>query len=83
MICPRCRSSQTELTARSPVAGVWEFHLCRTCFFGWRTSEPETIINPDLYDPRFRLTSDQIAGFAEVPKVPEAARRKQRLAPLK
>jgi hypothetical protein len=64
--------------ARSPAAGAWEMHLCRTCFFGWRTTEPETTVNPDLYDARFRLTPDQIAAFSEVPKVPPAARRKGR-----
>jgi vanillate/4-hydroxybenzoate decarboxylase subunit D len=83
MACPRCRSSQTELMACSPVAGAWEFHLCQTCFFGWRTSEPESIVNPDRYDPRFRLTREQIAGFAEVPAVPAAARAKTGQAPRK
>jgi hypothetical protein len=76
MACPRCRSLQTELMACSPVAGVWEFHLCQSCFFGWRTSEPAQLVNADLYDARFRLTPDKIARFAEVPSVPAAARRK-------
>jgi vanillate/4-hydroxybenzoate decarboxylase subunit D len=70
--CPRCRSLRTELMARSPVAGAWEMHLCKTCFFSWRTSEPEAVINPDRYDPRFRLTVDELAAFGEVPEVPAA-----------
>jgi hypothetical protein len=76
-VCPRCRSSQTELMAQSPVHGVWEMHLCRTCFFGWRSSEPAAIIDPDCYDRRFRLTPQAIAAFPEVPVVPVAARQKR------
>jgi vanillate/4-hydroxybenzoate decarboxylase subunit D len=75
--CPRCRSLRTELMACSPVAGVWEMYLCNTCFFGWRTSEPEAVIDPDRYDRRFRLTAEELAAFGEVPEVP-AARQAQR-----
>jgi hypothetical protein len=56
--------------ACSPVVGAWEMHLCKTCFFGWRTSEPEAVINPDCYDRRFRLTAEELAAFGEVPGVP-------------
>jgi hypothetical protein len=45
------------------------------CFYGWRTSEPAPLVNPDLYDARFRLTPDQLAQFKEVPPVPRAARK--------
>jgi vanillate/4-hydroxybenzoate decarboxylase subunit D len=53
-------------------------HLCKTCFFGWRTSEPEAVINPDRYDRRFRLTAEDLAAFGEVPKVPATARQAPR-----
>jgi hypothetical protein len=75
MPCPRCRSTATELMACSPVPGAWELHLCGTCFYGWRTTEPAAQIDPSLYDSRFRLTPDQLAGFKEIPPVPRAARK--------
>jgi vanillate/4-hydroxybenzoate decarboxylase subunit D len=61
--------------ACSPVPGVWELRVCGTCFYGWRTSEAAALVNPDLYDARFRLTPDQLAKFKEVPPVPRPARK--------
>jgi vanillate/4-hydroxybenzoate decarboxylase subunit D len=61
--------------ACSPVSGAWQLHLCGTCFYGWRTSEPAPLINPDLYDARFRLTPDQLAKFKELPPVPRAGHK--------
>ena len=75
MTCPRCRSSDTELMTRAPVADAWEVHLCPTCFYTWRSSEPESATDPELYDERFRLTPDEIARFAEFPPVPALPRK--------
>ena len=75
MTCPRCRTSPAELVAKSPVADAWEMYLCPACKLSWRTSEPPGVIDPERYDPRFRLTAEQIVRFAEVPPVPPGARK--------
>jgi hypothetical protein len=61
--------------AHSSPAGIWEIHLCRTCFYSWRTTEPVSATDPEHYDERFRLTPEQIARFAEFPVVPPLKRK--------
>lgn len=61
----------------SPIDGEWEIHLCNTCFFSWRTNEPESVVNPELYDERYRLTPEKIALFTEFPTVPTRLRKRR------
>lgn len=75
MTCARCKSSDTELMAHSSPVGAWEIHLCRTCYYSWRTTEPASVTEAEHYDERFRLTPEQIAGFAEFPVVPALLRK--------
>ena len=51
----------------------WTVHLCGTCFYSWRSSEPEAFTRYDLYDPRFRLSPERMARFSDYP--PIAARK--------
>jgi hypothetical protein len=78
MTCPRCKSPDTELIMHSSVVGTWDIHLCHTCFYSWRTSEPASVLNAELYDARFRLTPEKIARFSEFPLVPAAFRKMTR-----
>jgi len=41
LICPRCRSKTVGVRATSPIAGVWTVFGCNTCFYAWRSTEPE------------------------------------------
>ncbi|CBI41451.1 hypothetical protein HTY60_01820 [Bacillus amyloliquefaciens] len=41
--CPRCESKKGETVSQSPVKGAWEIYQCQTCFFTWRSCEPESI----------------------------------------
>jgi len=68
--CPRCNSSDTELMVESKTAD-WSVLLCSACFYSWRTSEPEAFTRYDLYDRRFRLTSERIADFSDYPPIAE------------
>ena len=47
--CPRCRSGTLQLLAKSPDAGVWMVFGCSTCFYAWRSTEPEENVNPEKY----------------------------------
>ncbi|WP_046212757.1 non-oxidative hydroxyarylic acid decarboxylases subunit D [Paenibacillus wulumuqiensis] len=69
-ICPRCGSQHTEQVAASPVAGVWTVHMCSTCIFTWRSTEPEHITNPDKYLPAFKVDQADIPKAAHVPPIP-------------
>jgi vanillate/4-hydroxybenzoate decarboxylase subunit D len=69
-ICPRCRSNSTALRAASPVAGVWIVYGCDLCFYTWRTTEPETNTNPDLYPAVFRLNQEDLPKLQIAPAIP-------------
>ena len=67
--CPRCNALDTELMTQSKTAG-WTVHLCGTCFYSWRSSEPAAFTQHDLYDSRFRLSPERIAHFSNYPPIP-------------
>jgi len=66
MICPRCRCTEATTVAHSPVAGVWEMYSCPTCWYAWRSTEPATATDPDLYHPQFRINADDIAAAPRI-----------------
>jgi hypothetical protein len=69
-ICPRCRHEKISLLCKSPVGDVWEMYLCNLCNYSWRSTEIEAIQNPDLYNPKFQLTEEQIDNLMVLPPVP-------------
>ena len=71
--CPRCRSGEIRTLGKSPVAAVWTIFGCPTCFYAWRSSEPEENVNPDKYPAAFRLRPDGLADLKTVPPVPPRA----------
>jgi vanillate/4-hydroxybenzoate decarboxylase subunit D len=73
-VCPRCRSTTIEVHTTSPVAGVWTVYGCATCFYAWRSTEPEENTDPDRYPTVFRLTPADLARFAVVPRIPPLRR---------
>lgn len=68
--CPRCRANTTRLHAESPQKGVWHMFGCDTCFYTWRSTEPEANTNPDKYPALFRLSPKDIPGLPVVPVIP-------------
>lgn len=69
--CPRCESKEAEVVFESPVKGAWEVYLCPVCIFTWRSSEPETITNPEKYNKAFKINPADIPNASNVPPVPE------------
>ena len=69
-ICPRCDSKTTELQFKSPVEGVWEIYRCTTCLFSWRTTEPETITDPEKFDPIFKVKPEDLPNAPMMPGIP-------------
>jgi hypothetical protein len=68
--CPRCRSGTIEVLCKSPVVGVWTVFACSTCFYAWRSTEPEENVNPEKYPAAFRLRPKDLANLRVVPTVP-------------
>jgi vanillate/4-hydroxybenzoate decarboxylase subunit D len=68
--CPRCRSNTTVVRAVSPKAGVWTVYGCDTCFYTWRSTEPEENTNPDKYPAVFRLSPEKLSKLEVAPSIP-------------
>ena len=69
MICPRCDSKNADLLIPSPVGNEWEMYFCNDCNFTWRSTEPENIRNPKMYDSRFKLTKKKISMMTVNPPI--------------
>ena len=69
-VCPRCRSNTTQVRGLSPISGVWTVFGCDTCFYVWRSTEPEENINPDRYPAVFRLIPEDLPKLAVAPAIP-------------
>ena len=68
--CPRCRAGELRTLGKSPVAGVWTIFGCSTCFYAWRSTEPEENVDPDKYPAPFRLRPERLADLKTIPPVP-------------
>lgn len=75
LLCPRCRSKTIEHLADSPVAGVWAVYLCQTCFYTWRSTEPEENTNPDKYPEAFKIDPEDLSKFTILPEIPPLRKR--------
>ncbi len=75
-VCPRCRSNTTEVRAVSQKPGVWTVFGCDTCFYAWRSTEPDENTNPDKYPPVFRLIPDDLPRLAVAPAIPALRQNK-------
>jgi hypothetical protein len=42
---------------------------CNTCFYTWRSTEPEENVDPDKYPEVFRLNPTDFANLPEVPAI--------------
>jgi hypothetical protein len=69
LVCPRCRSATVESRAASPVAGVWTVFGCNTCFYTWRSTEPEENRDPSQYPQVFRLDPGTLGSLPVVPAI--------------
>ncbi|MGA9173589.1 MAG: non-oxidative hydroxyarylic acid decarboxylases subunit D [Thermoactinomyces sp.] len=69
--CPRCETKKAEVVTKSPVKGAWEVYQCPVCLFTWRSSEPETITNPEKYNKAFKVDPADVPLATQVPAVPD------------
>jgi hypothetical protein len=69
VVCPRCRSNTAAVRATSPIAGVWTVFGCNTCFYTWRSTEPEENRDPEKYPAIFRLNPADVESFPIVPTI--------------
>jgi vanillate/4-hydroxybenzoate decarboxylase subunit D len=60
--CPRCRARDIRQVAASPVPGRWIMRGCQTCWYVWRSTEPETATEADRYPESFRLETRDVTG---------------------
>ena len=68
-ICPRCRSNASEVRGVSPKPGVWTVFGCNTCFYVWRSTEPEENTDPDKFPAVFRLTTENLSKLTVAPAI--------------
>ncbi|HDJ1438232.1 TPA: phenolic acid decarboxylase subunit D [Serratia rubidaea] len=73
--CPRCESAGPEVLCHSPVKDAWTVFHCATCFFTWRSSEPDFITDPAKYPAHFKIAPADMAHFSIMPAIPERKRR--------
>jgi vanillate/4-hydroxybenzoate decarboxylase subunit D len=56
MRCVRCLADTAAVVAHAPDgSGAWEIYSCSRCNYAWRSSEPESITDPEKRDPFFQL----------------------------
>lgn len=67
--CPRCRSGTIGMLGTSPVVGIWTIFGCSTCFYAWRSTEPEENVNPEKYPAAFRLRPEDLPKLKVIPTV--------------
>jgi hypothetical protein len=60
--CPRCGARDIRQAAVSPVPGRWVMRACQTCWYVWRSTEPDAATRADQYPPSFRLDPHDITG---------------------
>jgi vanillate/4-hydroxybenzoate decarboxylase subunit D len=60
--CPRCRATGVRQVAASPVPGRWVMRSCQTCWYAWRSTEPDTATAPGSYPESFRLDPREITA---------------------
>ena len=70
MICPRCDDNRAHKIFEAPVNAVWELYHCPRCDFIWRSIEEAEVTNPELYNPKFKLTEEKIKQMDSKPPIP-------------
>lgn len=56
MKCVRCLNDSAEVVAKAPDGtNSWKVFYCSKCNYSWRTTEEESVINPEKSDPHFKL----------------------------
>jgi hypothetical protein len=64
MKCVRCIEGDASVVAKAPDgSGAWEIYRCTCCNYGWRSTEPENIIDPAKRDPFFQLDKAEISDL--------------------
>jgi hypothetical protein len=64
--CPRCRATVVRQVAASPVPGRWVMRSCQTCWYAWRSTEPDTATDADRYPEAFKLDPREITAAARM-----------------
>ena len=69
MICPRCDDERAAKIFEAPENAVWEVYRCPRCFFVWRSTEEDSVTDPALYDPKFKLDEKKIREMVAKPPI--------------
>jgi hypothetical protein len=68
--CPRCTETATCMVAQSPVAGAWSMALCPTCFYSWRSTEPDYAVKREAMSKDFQIDRAAIPKGKVMPEIP-------------
>ncbi|RCG30856.1 hypothetical protein DQ384_12850 [Sphaerisporangium album] len=69
-VCPRCDAENVRVLTTSPVPGRWTMHVCDTCVYSWRSTEPSSVTDPPAYPPEFKIDPAEIPHLPATPAVP-------------
>jgi hypothetical protein len=62
MRCVRCIDGEADVVAKAPDgSGAWQIYRCVRCNYGWRSTEPQIIIDPVKRDPFFQLDKTDLS----------------------
>jgi len=75
-LCPRCLSITPVVRAVSQKPGVWTVFGYNTCFYTWRSTEPEENTNADKYPAVFRLLPADLPKLEVAPAIPPLRQNK-------
>ena len=70
LVCPRCESKTLEVVFSSPVPGICDVYMCKTCRYTFRSTEPDYMTDPKKYDPTFKLDPKKLDDFPMMPAIP-------------
>lgn len=71
MNCVRCLKDGVRVVAKAPDgSGAWEIYKCDHCNYGWRSTEPEEITNPEKRDPRFQMEGKDLSALLSPCAIP-------------
>lgn len=68
--CPRCTENATQIVAQSPVAGAWTMALCPTCYYTWRSTEPDYAVKREAMSKDFYIDPAKIEKGRVMPEIP-------------
>ena len=77
MVCPRCDSNNVKVLTKAPVDDAWEVYICEVCYYSWRSTEADDLLDPAKYDKRFKIDPAKISDLIQIPPIPDCLEKQE------